>query len=195
MYAIGVTGGIGSGKSLVCNIFRVLGMPVYNADERAGRIMETDPDLREALTGYFGERFYRDGKLNRPMIAHRIFSNEKDRNFVNSLVHPAVQADFLEWSVNQDRAAYVIEEAALLFESGSWEKLDRTVLVSAPVNLRIERIMCRDGIKRSEVKARMASQIKVEEAEKLADHIILNDEKAFLLPQVLGIHDEIMEGL
>lgn len=195
MHTIGVTGGIGSGKSLVCNIFRILGVPVYNADEKAGRIMENNAEIHEALIGYFGDEVFQGGILSKPLIAQRIFSNEKDRNYINSLVHPAVQNDFLAWTGDQESAAYVIEEAALLFESGAWQKLDMTILVSAPVDLRVTRIMQRDGLKNREIRARMASQISTAEAEKMADLIILNDEKAFVLPQVIAIHQKILKGL
>ena len=190
-----MTGGIGSGKSLVCDVFLALNVPVYRADAEARRIMESHPGVREQLGDYFGPEVFIKGSLNRSWLASRIFTSESDRQFVNSIVHPAVQDDFNRWIKQQDIAGYVIEEAALLFESGAGRKLDRVILVSAPVKLRVERIMRRDGLKRGEISARMASQIKPEEAEKLADHIILNDEKSFLLPQVLEVHQKIRNGL
>ena len=194
MLAVGVTGGIGSGKSLVCDVFRSLHVPVYQADAQARRIMEEDPAVREELAGYFGRKAYSDGLLNRPYIAARIFTDEKDREFVNSIVHPAVHENFMEWVKQYRDHPYVIEEAALLFESGAHRKLDMTLLVTAPVKLRMERIRKRNGLKRAEITARMSSQIKPGEAEKLADHIIINDDETFVLPQVLTIHQKIMTG-
>ncbi len=194
MLAVGVTGGIGSGKSLVCEIFRSLHIPVYHADTEARRIMDEEKGIKTKLVKYFGPQVYIENRLNRPWLASRVFSSEKDRNFVNSIVHPAVHKDFIHWKGLNGKAAYVIEEAALLFESGSHAQLDAVILVKAPVKLRLERIMKRDGLKRKEVSARMASQINPGEAEKMADHIIINDEKSFVLPQVLEIHQKILNG-
>jgi dephospho-CoA kinase len=194
MFTVGVTGGIGSGKSLVCDIFRSLFVPVYNADFEARRIMEENSGVQEGLTGYFGVEAYRDGKLNRPWIADRIFSDKEDREFVNSIVHPAVQEDFIRWTSQHLDKPYVIEEAALLFESHAYKKLDKLILVIAPEKLRIERIVKRDGLEQNEILARMESQINPDKAAKMADHAILNDEKSFVLPQVMEIHQKIMNG-
>ena len=195
MLAVGVTGGIGSGKTLVCDVLRTLSVPVYQADQEARRIMEGNPDIRNGLIGYFGEEAFRGGSLNRPYISARIFGNEKEREFVNSLVHPAVHKDFLKWKMQYRNAPYVIEEAALLFETGAYRELDMTILVIAPIKLRIERIMERDQLKPKEISARMSSQIKTEEAEKLADYVIVNDDRTLVLPQVLNIHQKIMNKL
>ena len=189
-----MTGGIGSGKSLVCDVFKSLGVPVYQADDQARRIMADHPGIREQLRVYFGPEVFKEGALNRPWLASRIFSSNSDREFVNSIVHPAVHDDFIAWIQRQDNARYVIEEAALLYESGASGKLDMIILVTAPLKLRVERIMRRDGLNRREISVRMASQIKPEEAEIMADYIILNGEKSFLLPQVLEIHQKILSG-
>ena len=194
MFTVGVTGGIGSGKSLVCDVYRSLFVPVYNADIEARRIMEENVGIREGLTEYFGVEAYRDGKLNRPWIADRIFSDNKDREFVNSIVHPAIHDDFIKWTSQHSDKSYVIEEAALLFESGAYKRLDMMILVTAPEKLRIERIVKRDGLEQDKILARMKSQINPDKAAKMADHVILNDEKSFVLPQVLEIHQKIMNG-
>ena len=195
MLAVGITGGIGSGKTLVCDVFRTLNVPVYHADPQARRIMEEDPDIHDRLIERFGGEVYSGGALNRTYLAARIFENEKERDFVNSLVHPAVHKDFLNWKKDHGDAAYVIEEAALLFESGAYKELDATIVVTAPVKIRLDRIMKRDKMMHNEIAARMSTQIKPEEAVKMADYVIINDDKTFVLPQVLEIHQKIMSML
>lgn len=185
MFKAGITGGIGSGKTIVCKVFKHLGVPVYDADSRARDIMDTDPLIRTGLIGKFGEQVYGDGGLNRKYLAQKIFSDSDSRQFVNSLVHPAVREDFHTWAENQ-YADYVIEEAALLFESGAYREMDLNILVYAPESLRIERVMQRDGISRNEVLARTASQIDPSEAANLADLVIPNDGKDFILPGVVS---------
>ncbi len=184
MFKVGVTGGMGSGKSLVCKIFQNLEIPVYEADREARRIMAEDPEIRKELIGKFGKGTFRDLKLDRRYLAERIFSDSGARLFINSLVHPKVREDFRQWVQGQP-GPYVIEEAALLFESGAWKELDFNILVMAREELRIERIMERDGLKRGDVLARLASQIDPEEAAKMSDMRIQNDESEFLIPQVL----------
>jgi dephospho-CoA kinase len=193
MLAIGITGGIGSGKTLVCNVFRSLNVPVYEADQEARRIMAEDPVIRNRIIEHFGEEVYSGGSLNRPYLARRIFENTDEREFVNSLIHPAVREDFLNWMRQHGSIPYAIEEAALIFESGAYRELDMTILVTAPVKLRMDRIKQRDKLANKEISARMSSQIRVEEAEKLADYVIINDDKTFVLPQVLEIHQKIMD--
>ena len=185
MFKVGVTGGIGSGKSLVCNIFRNLDVPVYEADAEARRIIAEDPDIRKELVKRFGGKVFGDGGLDRRYLAERIFSDSRARSFVNGLVHPKVRADFTQWVLGQ-AGPYVVEEAALLIESGAWKAMDFNILVMAREEIRIERIMKRDGISRGDVLARLASQIDPVEAAKLADLIIHNDENEFVLPQVLA---------
>jgi dephospho-CoA kinase len=157
--------------------------------------MEQEPGVKKKLGEYFGPDVYEKGKLNRSWLASRIFDNEKDRLFVNSVVHPAVQNDFRQWTTLHGNESYVIKEAALLYETGVYKELDKVILVTAPLKLRIERIMKRDGLKQREVKARMASQIHQDEAVKMADHLIINDETSFVLPQVIEIHQKFQSGL
>jgi len=184
MIKVGVTGGIGSGKSVVCSIFRNLDIEVYDADAEAKRIMEENPDVRNELLRRFGERTFTGTKLDRSYLAERIFSDPDARSFVNGLVHPKVWEDFGQWK-NRQKGPYVIEEAALLFESGAWQHMDFNILVAAETEIRIGRIMARDSSTREEVRARMAAQIDPEEAAKLADFHIHNDDNEFVIPQVL----------
>jgi dephospho-CoA kinase len=185
MFKVGVTGGIGSGKSVVCSIFRNLEIPVYDADREAKRIIAEDPGVRRELVHRFGEQVFRDSKLDRRYLAERIFSDPDARLFVNGVVHPRVWEDFREWLGRQE-GPYVIEEAALLFESGAWKEMDFNILVTAGEEIRTGRIMKRDGLKREDVLARMASQIDPAEAVKMTDFRIGNDGKEFLIPQVLA---------
>ena len=194
MFKVGVTGGIGSGKSLVCSIFRNLEIPVYEADREARRIIAEDPEIREELIHRFGAKTFKNSILDRKFLAERIFSDSEARSFVNGLVHPRVWLDFRNWMLEQP-GPYVVEEAALLFESGAWKEMDFNILVMAREEIRIERIMRRDAIKRRDVMARLASQIDPEEAAKLADFRIKNDESEFVIPQVLNADRLIRERI
>ena len=194
MYKVGITGGIGSGKSIVCNVFRNLDVPVYEADTEARRMIAENPGIREQLASYFGKKIFTDNSLDRKYLAERIFADSKARSFVNRLVHPEVRKDFRSWAEKQD-GPYVIKEAALLFESGAWKEMDFTILVSAREETRILRIIKRDGLERGKVLARLASQIDPEDAAKLADRIIYNDENEFVIPQVLETDRLLKERL
>jgi len=194
MLKVGVTGGIGSGKTIICNVFQNLGIPVYQADNEARRLMGENQSIRTGLVAYFGETVFQDEKLNRKYLADRIFSDPDARLFVNSLVHPAVRADFAGWVQNQGVTPYVIEEAALLFETGAWKELDFNILIDADVETRIKRIMRRDGLERADVLARMASQMDPGKGREYADFVIRNDENDLVIPQVLKV-DEIIRDL
>lgn len=194
MYKVGVTGGIGSGKSIICKVFQNLGIPVYEADIAARRLMGEDESIRTGLVTYFGRVVFQDAQLNRKYLAERIFSDQDARAFVNSLVHPAVRADFAGWVQKWDRTTpYVIEEAALLFETGAWKELDYNILIDAAVETRIERIIRRDGLDRSDVLARIASQLDPGKGREYADFIIRNDLNDFVIPQVLKVDKIIRE--
>jgi dephospho-CoA kinase len=185
MFKVGVTGGIGSGKSVVCKVFRHLGVPVYSADREAKRLMAENESIRAALQEFFGTDVFQDGQLNRKYLAGRVFSDEKAREFVNSLVHPLVRNDFTAWAAQPHDSLYVIEEAALLFETGAWRELDYTILLVADRETRIERIIRRDGISRAAVQARMASQMDPRKSMEYADLVIHNDPADLVIPQVL----------
>lgn len=188
---IGLTGGIGSGKSTVAKIFESLGIPHYSADDRAKWLMSHDADLVEKLTSHFGEQVYLGGELNRPFLAEKIFSNPDERDWVNGVVHPAVARDFERWRASSN-APYVIREAAILFETGGHVLSDSNILVTAPESIRIERVVKRDGVTEDQVKSRMDAQWSEEKKIPLADFIILNDGKNPLIPQVLKIHETIL---
>lgn len=187
MLRIGLTGGIGSGKSTVARIFNVLGIPVYDADSAAKRLMAEDEILKSNIINTFGKDSYMDGKLNRKFLSEAVFNNENKIALLNSFVHPATIKDADEWMKKQN-APYVIKEAALIFESGSNKYLDLVIGVKSPLALRIERTMNRNHITAAQVEARMKFQMNEEEKMSLCNFIIVNDEKEMLIPQVLSLH-------
>ncbi len=189
---IGITGGIGSGKSTVARIFEVLGIPVYYADDAAKRIMNEDEELKEQIMAHFGRESYANGQLNRSYLASVVFNNQEKLALLNSLVHPATIRDGERWTLRQS-SPYTIKEAALLFESGSAASLHYVIGVSAPTPLRILRAMKRDNISREEVQARMRQQIDESIKMRLCDYVIINDEQQPLLPQVLQLHEQLLK--
>ena len=190
MLKIGLTGGIGSGKSTVAAIFEVLGIPVYDADTAAKRLMNEDEALKAAITASFGEASYINGQLDRNYLSATVFSDPGKLALLNDIVHPATIADARRW-FRQQSAPYAIKEAALIFESQSHVQLDFVIGVYAPPELRILRAMERDQSTREQVEARMHKQM--DEAEKLmrCDFVIHNDEKQLLIPQVIALHDKL----
>ena len=193
MYQIGITGGIGSGKTLVCSVIETLGVPVYYADREAKRLMNSHPVLRESIEGLLGKEAYRDGELDRRYVGRRVFGNRDLLEQLNSLVHPAVREDYRSWVDGWSEVPYVVEEAAILFESGANRNLDITVLVYAPSELRIRRVMQRDGVSKEEVQRRMLHQMDEEEKRILADEVIVNDDREMLLPQIIALHEKILK--
>ncbi|HCN82463.1 MAG TPA: dephospho-CoA kinase [Sphingobacteriaceae bacterium] len=191
MLKIGITGGIGSGKSTVAKIFEVLEIPVFYADQEAKSLMHTDELLINGIKEAFGNEAYADKQLNRRYIADIVFNNEQELTKLNSLVHPAVFRAFDAWVIDQ-QAPYVLKEAALLFESGSSKLCDQTILVTAPEKLKIQRVMHRDSITEDHVRTRISKQLTEEQALKLADHIIINDEQHLLIHQVLQLHEQFL---
>lgn len=191
---IGITGGIGTGKSIVCKIFELLGIPIYDADARAKWLLTHDEELIKQVKQHFGENVYlsaNDNQLDKKFLSDRIFKNPNQLDLLNNLVHPKVMDDHEKWQKNNIHHPYIIKEAALLYESGSYKYLDKVITVYAPVPLRIERILKRDPHRtESDVKAIMAAQISDEEKVKKADYVIYNDEKKMLLPQVLELHNK-----
>ena len=194
MLRIGVTGGIGTGKTIVCKLFELLKAPVFYADSAAKAAMQADPVLIAGLKTTFGEETYTgDGNLNRSYLASIVFNSEEKLRQLNALVHPAVFKTFDLW-VERQNALYVLKEAALLFESGSYKDCDYTVLVSSPPELRIQRVMSRDKITREQVLARINKQMPEVEKAKMADFIIANNEAQLLIPQVLVLHKKFVSG-
>ncbi|GAL86905.1 dephospho-CoA kinase [Sporocytophaga myxococcoides] len=189
---IGITGGIGSGKTTVSRVFSVLGIPVYYADDRAKWLMENNSDVIEGISTLFGNTAYSAGKLNRSVISSRAFHNPVLLEQLNAIVHPAVKKDYEDWHLSQRDIPYTLKEAALLFEAGSYKDLDKTILVLSPENLRIRRIIKRDPFRtQKDIKAILERQMKDEEKQNLADFSILNDEVHLIIPQVIKIHREL----
>jgi len=191
MLKVGLTGGIGSGKSTMAKIFEVLGVPVYYADDAAKHIMNTDAELREKIISTFGARSYVNNELNRPYIASIVFENTEKLALLNSLTHPATIRDAERW-MQQQTSPYVIKEAALIFESGSAENLDYVIGVFSPLPLRIKRIMERDNVTRDEVMKRMSRQIDEDIKMRLCDKVIVNDEQQLVITQVLALHQQLL---
>jgi dephospho-CoA kinase len=195
MLKIGITGGIGSGKSTVCQIFAKMGVPIYSADLQAREIMNTDTKLVKALKKEFGAAIYGDdGVLIRPNLAAIVFGDKAKVEKLNALVHPAVKEDFRQWAQKQTNCPYVIKEAALMFESESYKDLDYVITVTAPKELRILRVVERDGSKRADVIKRMDNQLSEKERIERADFIIKNDGTHLLIPQVMDLHQLFLEA-
>lgn len=193
MLLVGITGGIGSGKTTVCKIFEVLGIPVYYADDRAKYLMHSNTALVNSLKETFGEEIYRNNQLDRAVLAAKVFNNKGELERLNSLVHPAVAQDALDWQMEHLDAPYTLKEAALLFEAGSYKALNKVIVVTAPLQLRIDRVTARDQVTAEQVMARINSQWPEEEKVSLADFVIHNDGQQELIPQVLAIHEQLME--
>lgn len=191
---VGITGGIGAGKSTVARIFSLLAVPIYYADERAKWLMANNEALKIKIIEAFGDQSFQDNKLNRQFLAEKVFSDADNTKTINDLVHPAVRNDFLEWS-EQQKVPYVIKEAALLFETGSYKELDKTINVSAPLKVRVSRILMRDPHRRTaQIDEIINRQLPDNEKNKLADFVIKNTEKQMILPQVLTIHEQLVSA-
>ena len=192
MLKIGLTGGIGSGKSTVARLFQTLGIPVYYADVEAKRLMNSSPELRQQITAVFGREAYIDNMLNRKYIASVVFDNKEKLSRLNEIVHPATIRDSEVWMQAQ-QSPYAIKEAALIFESHVNQYLDYVIGVSAPVGLRTRRIMARDGIGEEAVESRMQNQLDEEEKMRRCHFVLVNDETGLLMPQVLALHERFLQ--
>ena len=185
--AIGITGGIGSGKSTVCKIFKMLGVPVFEADNVAKSLINSNAEIRNGLIQLFGKSIYdSNNKLDRTMLANFIFNDDTLLEKVNQLVHPVVRNEFINWQ-KQQNSNYIIHEAAILFESGFYKMMDYTILVSAPEEIRIERVTKRDNIPSELVQARIRKQWPDEQKRILASFELVNNNKNLLIPQILEI--------
>jgi dephospho-CoA kinase len=189
---IGLTGGIGSGKTTVAKIFELLGVPVYYADHASKRLYVTNKDLMADLKKNFGEDIYLNDQLNRAKLAAIVFNDAAKLELLNGLVHPLTIKDAEEW-MQQQTTPYIIKEAALLFEAGSASGLDYIIGVSTPQPLRIKRVMERDGVSHEEVLSRMQRQMDEETKMRLCDFIIKNDEQEMVISQVLALHERFLE--
>jgi dephospho-CoA kinase len=194
MLKVGITGGIGSGKTTVSKIFEVLGVPVFYADDHAKRIMVEDPILIAAIKHEFGnESYFDDGSLNRKYIASIVFNDAAKLGKLNAIVHPATFRAFDAWVAQVGDVPYILKEAALLFEAASYKLCDKAIMVYAPLETRIARVMKRDHISREDVLSRNAKQMPDEEKIKLADYTIVNDDTQLVIPQVLAMHQQFLE--
>ncbi|MEO8795333.1 MAG: dephospho-CoA kinase [Daejeonella sp.] len=193
MLKIGITGGIGSGKSTACAVFEILGISVFYADVVAKQIMQTDSVLVNDVTSAFGEKSYSDkGELNRKYISDIVFKDDKQLQILNSIVHPAVFRAFDAWSEIHKNEPYILKEAALLFESESYKMCDYNILVKSPEALKIKRIIKRDQISEEEVRLRMDKQLTDRQKEKLSDFILNNNEEELLTIQILKLHEHLI---
>jgi len=194
MIKVGLTGGIGSGKSVVANLFADLGIPIYNSDERAKKMMSNDEELKSSIISIFGDQAYSYDKLDRKYLASKVFNNRELLNKLNAVVHPAVRSDYNKWAEDQT-THYSIREAAILFESGSYKDCDVISLVSAPEELRIRRVTERDGVTSEEVKARVDNQWTDDKRGELSHYFINKDGYYSLKDQVLKIHESLLNKL
>lgn len=192
MIRIGLTGGIGSGKSLVCSVFERLDIPVYNADKEAKKFLNQHEVINK-IVSQFGEAVLSEDKteINRKKLAELVFADKNYLNTLNSIIHPLVLQDFKLWCSKQS-ALYVVQEAAILFESGFNKFVDKIILVKAPADIRVQRVMLRDGIAQKDVLARMQNQFPENTIESMVDYVIDNSGTALLLPQIIEIHNELV---
>lgn len=188
---IGITGGIGSGKSLVCKVFSVLGIPIYEADARAKYLISHDQLLKKSIIELLGEQAYlASGDYNRAWVASQVFGNPVLLSKLNALVHPKVRQDATDWIQQNQQTSFVLYEAALMKAAGDGNTFDKVIVVNAPVDLRIQRIKVRDQRSEAEIRAIIERQISEEERRKIADFTIENDEKQPLLPQILDLYEK-----
>lgn len=187
---IGVTGGIGSGKSLVCHIFQIMNVPVYDADSRAKWLLANNLELRDQVIQTFGKESYLpNGDLNREYLSRQVFNHSPEVEKLNQIVHPMVALDYKNWVKENISSDYLIKEAALLFETGYYKQLDKVITIYAPVELRIQRVLSRDpGRTEAQIKTIISKQKTEEERKALADYTIINDGSELVIPQVLIVN-------
>ena len=191
MLKVGLTGGIGSGKTTVANIFKMLGIPVFDADSTAKQIMNDNLIIKKEIIAAFGKEVYTNKELNRKYLADLVFNDEKKLALLNKIVHPHTIQASEDWA-KQQHSKYVIKEAALLFESGSNKELDIIIGVLAPKELRIKRVIDRDNISKKDIELRIDKQQDEEITKNLCDYLIINDEEHLVIPQVLELHQILM---
>lgn len=190
---VGITGGIGSGKSLICKIFSKLNIPIYDADSRAKWLTNNDPEIRKKVIAEFGKESFNENGLNREYVASKVFNNPSRLKKLNSIIHPAVAVDYEAW-VNHQNTPYTIKEAALMFESGSYKMQDLIIAVSAPKELRISRVLSRDSFRsRKQIEDIIDKQISEEERIERSDFVVYNDESQLVIPQVIELHQKLIE--
>ena len=190
MLKIGITGGIGTGKSMVSRIFALLNIPVYDSDLRAKQVMAHNPQLKHELIAAFGPETFNEQGLNRTRLAAIVFPEPEKLTKLNSLVHPHVKQDFINWSEENKNAPYVLKEAALMFETEAYKQVDEMITVFAPLDIRMERLLKRDTHRtETDLKNIIAKQLPEEEKLRRADHVVYNDDSQLVIPQVLKLHE------
>jgi len=194
MLKVGITGGIGSGKTIVCRIFALLGVPIYDSDYRAKWVMHHDTWLRQELTKAFGEKVYTPkGHLDRPYLASLVFNQPNKLAILNGLVHPRVKDDFTNWVTAHHHHPYILKEAALMYESNAYKQVQRVITVSAPLELRLARVLQRDPHRKAaDVQAIIDKQLTEAERQQRADYIIYNNDQQPVIPQVLALHQKLL---
>ncbi len=193
MIKLGVTGGIGSGKTLVCSIISAMGFPVFNADLEARRIVDSNDYVVSSIKKIFGDEIYINKQLERKKVSEIVFTNPAKLESLNSIIHPAVGAYFNEWLFLNSMRPLVVKEAAILFESGAYKSVDKSISVIAPIELRVKRVMERDGCSRDSILNRINNQISQEELIKRSDYIIENDGVKLILPQIVRIINDLVK--
>ena len=188
MLKVGITGGIGSGKSIVCEVFKHFGIPVYYADIEANNLIISDKNIKKQLIEHFGKKIYSRNQLNKSRFSSIIFNDKKALQKVNSIIHPVVRQNFKDWIKKNKDKKYIIKEAALLFESGTYQDLDEIITISAPEHIKIKRIMNRDKTDKESVQKRIRNQISDTEKIRKSDHVIYNNGSQLILPQILSLH-------
>lgn len=193
MLKIGITGGMGTGKTVVSRVFALLGVPVYDSDARAKWMMRHDEELRQELISAFGtEAFTEEGELNRAYISSIVFNNPQRLEQLNSLVHPHVRNDFAKWAASHSGKPYVLKEAALMYESEAWKQMDQIITVFAPMEARIKRLLHRDTHRTEDaIRTIISKQLSEEDRMSRAEHIIYNDDQQLIIPQVLKLHEQL----
>lgn len=194
MLKIGITGGIGSGKTLVCEIFNKLGVPIFSADDEAKKLIDSNAKIKSKIIKHFGKSILNDQKIiDQKKLAAIVFNNKKELAALNKIVHQGTFDAFEKWTKKHKKEKYIIKEAAIMFESGAHKTVDYVITVSAPMAIRINRIQNRDGSDLKQIKARIKNQLSDAERKKRSDFVITNDEKKALIPQVLNIHHKILK--
>jgi len=192
MIKVGITGGIGSGKSFICQVFAKLGVPVYYADIAAKELANTDPEIRQSLTSLLGSDIYSGDYLNRSKMASLIFDNKMLLEKINHVIHPKVARHFEFWCDNHSRKPYIIHESAIIFESQIYSMFDKIITISAPEEVRIQRVIPRCDMNRNKILAIMQNQMPESEKIKRSHYVIINDGRSLILPQVIHIHESLM---
>ena len=192
MVKIGITGGIGSGKSTVCKVFEILGVPVYYADTESKQIIDTNEIVKSNIVNTFGNTVLdASGIIDKKILAGLVFNNKANLEKLNSIVHPAVHLHFENWCKQHTAQKYILKEAAILFESGAYKQIDKVIVVIAPLELKIHRAMLRDNYTREQIEQRINKQMNDDEKIKRSQFVIHNDEEQLLIPQVLIIHNQL----